>query len=429
MWSAFSRGAGIFALLVCVALGAAVQPAPTTSLADGSETPLHVRVAVPDRANATPSIVADGSRVALAWSAREASGKTDIYVATSADGGRTYGEPVRVNDEPGAARVGGEMPPRVVLTGSAVDVLWTSRSATGTTIRIARSENGGRTFSTSRELQQEGAPGDRGWPALSVDGSGRPHAVWLDHRGLADPAGARHVHGAARNPEEKHDGVAMAQKSALLYSHGAGEHEIAKGVCYCCKTALVNGPEHTVFAAWRHVFAGNIRDIAFTMSRDGGRTFASPVRISEDQWQLDGCPDDGPALAVDAQGGVHAVWPTVVSQPEPHKAIFYASTRDGRTFTERLRVSTELHNAAHPQVAIDPRGNVFVVWDEIIDGRRQVVVSHRRDRQFTPPTPIGTTAPAWYPAIARTSDGILIAATEGASSDTTIGVHRVSVLK
>jgi len=35
------------------------------------------------------------------------------------------------------------------------------------------------------------------------------------------------------------------------------------------------------FAAWRHVYPGNIRDIAFTVSRDGGRTlrnrFASPT--------------------------------------------------------------------------------------------------------------------------------------------------------
>jgi hypothetical protein len=406
------------AALTCVAL-------VTLSASGASQAPFYVRVAVPGRANATPSIVADGSRVALAWSAREASGRTDIYVATSADGGRTYSEPVRVNDEPGTARVGGEMPPRVVFTGSAIDVLWTSRGATSTTIRTARSENGGRTFGGSRELQQDGAPGDRGWPALSVDGSGRPHAVWLDHRGLADPSGARHVHGAARNPEEKHDGVAMAQKSALFYSSGAGERQIANSVCYCCKTTVANGPGNTVFAAWRHVFAGNIRDIAFTMSRDGGRTFAPPVRISEDRWQLDGCPDDGPALAVDAHGVVHVVWPTVVSQPEPHKAIFYASTRDGRSFTERVRVSAELHNAAHPQIAVDPGGRVSVAWDEIVEGQRRVVVTGKSEGRFRPPMPIGTTVPAWYPAIAMSSDALLVAAIEGSSSETVIGVHQV----
>jgi hypothetical protein len=49
--------------------------------------------------------------------------------------------------------------------------------------------------------------------------------------------------------------------------------------------------------------------IAFTLSRDGGRTFASPIRVSDDHWVLDGCPENGPALAVDASRRVHLVWP------------------------------------------------------------------------------------------------------------------------
>ena len=72
-----------------------------------------------------------------------------------------------------------------------------------------------------------------------------------------------------------------------------------KGVCYCCKVAMATAADGAIIAAWRHVYAGNIRDIAFTISRDGGRTFAAPQRLSEDRWQLAGCPDDGPALAVD----------------------------------------------------------------------------------------------------------------------------------
>ena len=78
------------------------------------------------------------------------------------------------------------------------------------------------------------------------------------------------------------------------------ERELAKGVCYCCKTALALGGNGAVYAAWRHVYTGNIRDIAFIASTDGGRTFAEPMRVSEDRWELAGCPDDGPSMAVDA---------------------------------------------------------------------------------------------------------------------------------
>ena len=390
-----------------------------------AQAPFVVRLAVPDRANATPSIAADGPRVAVAWSAREGSGRTDIYLATSADSGRTFGDPVRVNDEAGTARVGGEMPPRVVFSGRAIEVLWVSRG-TATTIRVARSDDGGRTFAASREVQQAGVAGDRGWPALASDARGGFHAIWLDHRGHARPEGAPHVHGATTNATEKRDGVAMAQKSALYYGGRGSEHEIAKGVCYCCKTALATAPDGTIFAAWRHVFAGNLRDIAMTASRDGGRTFAPFVRVSEDQWQLDGCPDDGPALAVDARGVAHVVWPTVVSKPEAHKAIFYASTRDGRRFTPRIRVSTEGKNAAHPQLALDTRGRPFVVWDELEDGQRRLFISHRAaDGSFPVPTSISIPSAAWYPAIARADDSLLVAATEGTSPDSVIRVGQV----
>ena len=106
----------------------------------------------------------------------------------------------------------------------------------------------------------------------------------------------------------------MAQKSKLFFASldgAAAPRAVTGGVCYCCKTALVSTSE-AVFAAWRHVYPGNLRDMAFTMSRDGGRTFAAPVRVSEDKWALEGCPDDGPAMAVDAQNRIHIVWPTLV---------------------------------------------------------------------------------------------------------------------
>jgi hypothetical protein len=50
------------------------------------------------------------------------------------------------------------------------------------------------------------------------------------------------------------------------------------------KTTIAAARDGAIYAAWRHVYPGNVRDIAVTMSRDGGRTFAPPVRISDDKW-------------------------------------------------------------------------------------------------------------------------------------------------
>jgi hypothetical protein len=245
--------------------------------------------------------------------------------------------------------------------------------------------------------------------------------------GRAGAGGHHHGHAATAPGAPAVDGAAAAQRSALYYSDGTGERELARGVCYCCKTALAPSGDGTLFAAWRHVYAANMRDIAFTVSRDGGRTFAPPARVSEDRWQLDGCPDDGPALAVDPGGTAHVVWPTVVTEPEPHKAIFYASTQDGRSFTPRMRVSPMRRNVAHPQIALAPGGDMAVFWDEIVNARRRVFVSRGGVRGFGAGEPLsdGTTASYAVPAYA---DGAFVVAwTEGAGDQSTIVVRRIAV--
>src|SRR5262249_9803663 len=146
------------------------------------------------------------------------------------------------------------------------------------------------------------AAGNRGWHNAVADGKGGVYTVWLDHRELARDEGmatSHHEHAGGSKP----DGVAMAQKSKLFVASLDGAvppHAVTGGVCYCCKTALAVGGDGAVYAAWRHVYPGNLRDIAFAASRDGGRTFSAPVRVSEDRWMLEGCPDDGPAIAIDA---------------------------------------------------------------------------------------------------------------------------------
>ena len=406
----------------------------------------EVALRVVGRVNATPWIAADNDFVAVAWGAKPASGASDVFVAISRDAGTTFGTPVQVNTRAGDARLGGEMPPRVALTRPTtsgdpqVVVLWTAKADGHTEIRTARSRDGGRTFAAGIPLQSPNAAGDRGWPSLTVDADGVAHVMWLDHRGLAEtPSPHQHAgHEAAAAPDTPRDGVAMAQKSGLYYATvgtaASAERALATGVCYCCKTAVAVGTPGTVFAAWRHVYAGNIRDIAFTQSRDGGETFSEPVRVSEDHWQLDGCPDDGPAMVVDKANIVHMVWPTVIGGPNPEGGIFYTSTRDGRTFAPRQRVATlGSPKASHPQIAIDGAGQIFVAWDEVKDGVRTAVVrtlsmAVNGEATFGEPRRLGTSAPSTYPVLAATARGVLVAWTAGAVDASTIAVTRVEGL-
>ncbi len=347
--------------------------------------PSTATLAIAGRANAHVSLASDGRFVVAVWAASAPAGDTDIFAATSRDSGTTFSAPTRVNSTPGDARVNGEQPARVAVKprpGQApeIAVIWTTRGTAGTKLLSATSLDGGRTFSRSALVPGTDAAGNRGWEALGAGPGGRFVSVWLDHRKLAQPqqaamAGEHHHEGGARpaRAAAPTDGVAMAQLSQLYVASLDGSvapQAVTGGVCYCCKTAIAAGPGNRLYLAWRHVYADNMRDIAFTVSRDGGKTFAAPVRVSEDKWQIEGCPDDGPAMVVDRQGTVHVIWPSVVTERGgPVKALFYATTRDGRTFSPRERIPTQ-GQANHPQLASNAAGVLAATWDESGTGSR-----------------------------------------------------------
>jgi len=375
---------------------------------------------IPGRAASTPSIAARGDLVVVAFSASAPGGATDIYAATSRDGGRSFGAPARVNTVDGDARVSGEQPPRVAVTGTEIVVVWSAKGPKGTRLLQARSTDGGETFSPATPVPGTDAAGNRGWENIAGG-----LAVWLDHRELAqdDASMATHHHDHAT---AKPDGVAMAQKSKLYVAALDGSvapHAVTGGVCYCCKTAIAIGSSGAIFTAWRHVYPGNLRDIAFSLSRDGGKTFAAPIRVSEDKWMLEGCPDDGPAMAVDAHDQIHLVWPTMIAgapNAEPTIGLFYATSADGRSFTPRERIPTE-GVAHHPQIAIASDGLPIVAWDESNHGARRVVVAHRVSGHFARQF-VGGGEAAVYPVIAESSVGTIAAWTAGRGEKSTIAV-------
>ncbi len=258
---------------------------------------------------------------------------------------------------------------------------------------------------------------------------------------------AGHQHAASS--EQRADGAARAQLSKLFFGwldDAAGGRPVTGGVCYCCKTSVATGPDGAVYAAWRHVYPGNVRDIAFAMSADGGRTFGEPVRVSDDNWVLDGCPENGPSLAVDGGGRVHVVWPTLVpgktAGDDPVPALFYATSADGRRFTPRQLVPTEGF-PRHPQIAIvtanlkigptgvsgGSTGEVIAVWDEQADNGKRIALARgvadstgvmRFVRQ-----PVGDASAASYPVVAAAHDAPIVAWVSGTGAGTVIRAQRL----
>jgi hypothetical protein len=137
------------------------------------------------------------------------------------------------------------------------------------------------------------------------------------------------------------------------------------------------------------------------------------VKVSDDRWMLDGCPDDGPAMTMDQANRLHIGWPTLVPDGpggRPTIGIFYAQSRDGRTFSRRERLATE-GLPHHPQVMINGE-RLFIAWDELKDGVRRIILASRpaatTSSSFTR-TVVAEGPGLLYPALAPSGTGALVA--------------------
>lgn len=417
--------------IVAVALGWAALNA-----GGAAQSPTQQTLAVPATANSTPSLAAVGRTVAAVWTAT-ADGTANVYFASSNDGGATFSTPRRVNDQDGDAGATNEQPPRVTISGSGTTrtftVLWSKRDpgpqdTRRDIIRMARSTDGGRSFSPARLIHDRTFSGARGWQSLAAGTNGVAHAVWLDGRQAGTKIAAMAHSGTPHKgqpPQEVYHGMLTVDGRMV-------ESRIAEDVCFCCKTAVAVDHRGHVYAAWRHIFPGSMRDIAFAKSTDGGNTFSPLVRVSDDHWRLNGCPEDGPSLAVDPSGVVHIAWATVVEDgDEPRKALFYATSRDGKVFSPRIRVATnKMSTPGHPQLALISNRGAAIVFDEAMGSTRRVSLARVTwSGEVQPPQVLSGDESATHPVITETAAGtVLIAWTsrpDGPSSLSTIQLRQV----
>lgn len=359
--------------------------APLPAATPAPVEPTRIALAVAGRSNAAASVAAFGQTVAAVWTA-STEGESDIYLSVSTDGGVTFGAPVRVNDVEGDARATGEQPARVAVgTGYVIHVAWPAKRDGHTVVRYSESKDRGKTFAPAVTVAGATETGARGWHSLALGYDGGVHVVWLDGRNAAPMAHAQgHAHGTAGSRAAAGGGPRQDIFHASWKGDGVrSEHMVQANVCFCCKTAITAAGEH-VYAAWRHIYPGSLRDIAVARSTDNGATFGAPIRVSEDGWKIDACPDDGPAMVADGHGGIHIVWPTLVAGDTPRKGIFY-STLSGDAFTPRIRLDSGDADPAHPQIAADWHTNTATVWDERAGGTRRVVFRPVSDSVAQPP--------------------------------------------
>ncbi|AVI49845.1 hypothetical protein C5O00_01145 [Pukyongia salina] len=147
--------------------------------------------------------------------------------------------------------------------------------------------------------------------------------TWLDGR---ETVGKGHGQGA------------MTLRAALLFEDGTIDYDTLMDdrVCDCCQTASAIGPDDEIIVAYRDRKEGEIRDISVVRwdKKDG---WSEPLPIGDDQWKIDGCPVNGPAI--DSFGNSLAVaWFTAVGGEGKVQLVF--SNDVGRSYGKPIRIDS-----------------------------------------------------------------------------------------
>lgn len=340
---------GLSAANFCVAAAIFAAPAPPDPVAHHHSSPPAGERAAASELAATAAFDAQ----ARLWVVNQRAGH--LEVRRSADFGRSWFGPVRVNATPEDIDPGGDARPKIASgPGGEIFVTWTRALAKPYSgeVRFARSLDGGCTFSPPLVVHRHREEITHRFDAITVDEHGRIFVAWIDKRDAIAAAATRRPYRGA------------AVYFAVSDDRGAafrGDFKVADHTCECCRIALASTERNGVLALWRHVFEPNVRDHAMAWLQPDGRVLGFQ-RATFDDWRVDACPHQGPSVAIDPGGAPHAVWFGVSAEG--------AAVRYGRLLgpgaASLRRIGGKL--AAHADLAVAGK-KVAVVWKEFEDGR------------------------------------------------------------
>jgi hypothetical protein len=331
--------------LVCFGLVAACggESAPV-----GSAPFTPIEVASRDTENgATPMflVTATGARV-LAWVTAPGGGTEGrLRVAVTPAAGAAPTRNAQIMDPLGPIEPHGEAPPQLGAdaAGGLYIVYTVGREVAGerfprSALRLVRSGDGGMTWTTPVTVNEGEAFGSHSFHGFLASGDGRLFISWI---------------GDSRVWLRRSDDGGRTWHDTQVIHHGPA--------CPCCRTSLAMGPDGAMYASWRTILSGDVRDVVVARSTDGGATWQQPVRPREDGWVFPGCPHAGPSLRVDAGGVVHIAWWT---GKEGSAGVYYARSTDGANTFSAVPIAVGSRSTpAHVQLAIGPDGPV-VAWDD-----------------------------------------------------------------
>ncbi len=211
-----------------------------------------------------------------------------------------------------------DFPAVVAASDGSLLAHWLAKTAEDTyaySVFLARSTDGGNTWSSLGKLNDDTTPAEHGFVSYVAEENGI-RAFWLDGREMVN-----------RGP--------MSLRTAWIDSAVGPTEVIDERICDCCSTDAAMTPAGSV-VVYRDRNDGEIRDISIIRQIESG--WSSPEPIGSDGWEIAGCPVNGPEIATTDSLAAVAWFTAAAATPK----VQVAFSRDfGTSFGEPVLVDDE----------------------------------------------------------------------------------------
>jgi len=356
-------------------------------------------------ASSVPQMTVDGDRAVLSWVEREGTKSTLKFAERAASG---WSAPMVVIASDHLMVNSADVPSVRALPDGSLAAHWMEENGPDPEaydLRVAWSKDG-RTWTPAVAPNRDKTMSQHGFATLFPTADGGTGVVWLD---------GRTTHG---------DEGDMQLRSAMFdRTHKPlGESLIDSRVCECCPTSVALSADGPI-AAYRNRTTADIRDIYVTRLAAAGK-WSMPVRVHVDNFKIEACPINGPAVAARGKDVVVA-WFTAPKEVERSYVAF--SHDGGRTFGKVTRVEDE-GTLGRLQVALTSDGAALVGWVEFANEKstfkiRRIDASGARG----PAAAVGALSGTRFPRMVVARNEAVLAWTESEKDSSRVKTARIAL--
>ena len=375
------------AIIVSAVLALAASPVPTVS---------EIKSPAPPGSGQPNLTVAADGRVFLSWI--EPDTPQGYVLRFSVRGAQGWSAPKTIARGANWFVSDADVPSLAVLSDGTLAADWFVASvgprSEAYDVNLVLSKDGGTTWSKPLMPHRDGKKRQHGFVSMVPTPDAKLAAIWLDGRNM---------------PSEEEGDMALMYTTIAANGTLGPETQIDNRACECCKTSMTATADGLV-AVYRDRSDKEIRDISIVRYANG--RWSQPQALTNDGWEIDGCPINGPAVSANGRN-VAVAWFTA---PDDKSQVYVLMSADsGKTFGKKIRID-DGNPIGRVDVVSRSSGAAVVSWVERTSQGAQVRVREVA-ANGTAAAPMNVSGTAGlgsgvFPRIVRSGDDIVVAWTD-----------------